>query len=236
VAGTFPVSPASFIIPGPGLLPMAFPVGELLLKPDGFFARVTSEAENLVPPAVIVGIAGIIGCLSGTLVLLTAGDMMVLLIPFTLISAMALPFITWAIFTAVLHGLSRLLSGAGSFTTTLQNTGYGMLPWTIAHAFTLLSAIEMSWNVEYYRTAEGMRSMLTLSGTRTAFLVLAVLFMLWTGYLWVYGTRHAHRLTVKKAVIPVACLLVLYFIVTLVPALLAYSQMASIVNSLPPLP
>jgi hypothetical protein len=214
---------------------MPFPVVELLLKPDAFFARVTSEAENLVPPVLIVGAAGIIGCISGLIVLLTAGDMMVLLIPFTLIAAMALPFITWVIFTTVLHGISRLLSGAGTFTTTLQNTGYGMLPWTLAHIFTLMSAIEMSWNVEYYRTAEGARAALTMSGMRIAFLVLAILFMLWTGYLWVYGMKHTHRIPAGKAALAVVCLLVLYFLVTLVPTLFVYSQMADVVNSLPPL-
>jgi hypothetical protein len=215
---------------------MAFPVAQLLLKPDAFFARVTSEAENLVPPIIIVGIAGLISCLSGLILLLTAGDMMVLLIPFTLIWALAFPYITWVIFTAVLHGISRLLSGAGVFTMTLQNTGYGMLPWALAHVFSLLSVIEMSWNVAFYRTAEGMRSMLSLSGMRIALFVMTVLFMLWTGYLWVYGIRHAYRLTVRRALIPVALLLVLYFLVTLVPTLLMYSQMAAIVNSLPPLP
>jgi hypothetical protein len=215
---------------------MPFPIAELLLKPDNFFARVTGGAENFTPPILIVGIAGILDCLAGLILLLIAGDMMILLIPFMVVWALVLPYILWVIFTAVLYILSRLNSATGSFRATLQNTGYGMLPWALAHIFYLLSMIEMSWNVEYYRTAEGARAALLMGDLKIAFLVLGVLFMLWTGYLWVYGMKHTHHISRNKAALLVACFLVLYFLVTLVPTLLAYARLASIVNSLPPLP
>ncbi len=192
-------------------------VKELLFFPDTFFGQVTREKENLTPPVVIVGIAGVLNCISIAILLLTAGDYLILLLPMAVTWSLAQPFLTWVIFSLVLQVLSNRYSGTGTFRLTLQNVGYGMLPWALSHIFSLLTTLFIISNPK--PALNTMQSLSFPNGTLVIFSVLAAALMLWTGYLWVYGIMHAQRIPKGKAVISVVVLLVLYTLVILGPML-----------------
>ena len=209
-------------------------IQELLLHPDAFFAQVTREEANLTPPIAIVGIAGVFDCISLVILLLTAGDYLVLALPIVIPSSLVMPYIIWVIFTAVLYGISRAFSGTGTFRATLQNVGYGMLPWAVSRIFHLLLTITITWNAAYYRSLEGMRSLVSLGGMQIVFIILDFVLMVWTGYLWFQGIKHTHQLPQKKAAIAVVSLLILYYLVTLVPVLLMYAMSGGLTGYMNP--
>jgi hypothetical protein len=191
---------------------MAFPVVELLLRPDTFFARVTSEAEDLVLPALIIGIGGIILCVSDLALLSATGKMGIQRIPLEVLWDFLFVYLVWVFSTLVLFILSLLLSGTGTFTRTLQNTGYGMFPWVISQVFSFVSIFQV---IASSRPEEALQTV-SQSGVTLVLFGLGILFMLWTGYLWIFGLKHSHRLSTGRAAIPAACLIVFYLIVILV--------------------
>jgi hypothetical protein len=196
-------------------------VKDLLFSPDTFFAQVTTEKEDLNPPIAIIGIAGALNCISMAILLLTAGDYLILLLPMAVIWSLAQPFLTWVIFSLVLHVLSNRYSGTGTFRLTLQNVGYGMLPWAVSHIFSPLTTLFIIGNPK--TAINTIQSLSSPNGTLVIFSALAAALMLWTGYLWVYGIMHARQIPKCKAVIAVVILLVLYILVTLGPMLVMYA-------------
>jgi hypothetical protein len=93
----------------------------------------------------------------------------------------------------ILYAAARALSGKGSFRTTLRLAGYGLLPWTI---FTIVWLFTV---LIFFRVPEDTYYSLWgfppfVSGT------LWVIFMVWTGILWVYALKHAHAIPRRKAV------------------------------------
>jgi hypothetical protein len=197
-------------------------IKDLLFFPDTFFTQVSLEKENLNPPAAIIGIAGVLKCISMVILLLTAGDYLILLLPTAVIWSLAQPFLVWVVFSLVLQVLSNRLSGTGTFRLTLQNVGYGMLPWTFSQIFGILTTLFLIHNSGSLESLQGMQSLTSFGGLLSIFSVLGFALLVWTGYLWVYGLKHAHQITTGKAALAVIILLAVYFLVTLGPVLLMY--------------
>jgi hypothetical protein len=191
---------------------------DLLFYPDTFFKNIAQEKVNLIPPVIIV--AG--GCaisLSGVIVpfginiihnqvsdnplpLIYFG-----LIPFVwaLVRCYVLwPFLGWVLVSGALYLISRLFSKVGSFFATLQNVGYGLVPWVI---FTAASVVARSLLVIM---PEDHTNILLNPGTVSPLLLymivnvlLFILFMLWCCWLWIYAIKHTCRIPVQRATVVV---------------------------------
>ena len=106
--------------------------------------------------------------------------------------SLALPFLGWVVSSVILYAAAKALAGKGSFRTTLRLCGYGLLPWTIftvVWLFTVLIFFRVPQDT-YYSLWEFPPF---VNGT------LWVIFMVWTGILWVYALKHAHAIPRRKA-------------------------------------
>lgn len=190
---------------------------DLLFYPDTFFKNIAQEKVNLIPPVIIV--AG--GCaisLSGVIVpfgintihnqvsdnplpLIYFG-----LIPFVwaLVRCYVLwPFLGWVLVSGALYLISRLFSKVGSFFATLQNVGYGLVPWVISNLVSFV-ATSLLYNRSHFYT-----SFWLVPSNVSA--IIFIVFMLWCCCIWVYAIKHTHQIPLRIATVVVVIAAMAYF-------------------------
>jgi hypothetical protein len=167
-------------------------VKDLLFYPDVFFMRIAREKVNLAPAIMIVG-AGCLTGLAGTAIcILFAGEYAGTTTLLMTLAGCTLPFIGWGIFSGVLFCISRVFSGSGSLISTLQNAGYGMLPWAlsiVADVFIMLL---------FFGKSTVVYTSMWHTPQFAAFGVF-LLSLVWSGYLWIYAIKHTHHISIYKA-------------------------------------
>ncbi|MDD1661998.1 MAG: YIP1 family protein [Methanomicrobiales archaeon] len=201
----------------------------LFTDPDGFFRRDPKEWSGLKTPAVIVLVAGIIGAVSAYLVSRT----ILQIFPENLQSATGLVaiagvvgaivgiFFAWVAYTIVLHVISMLFMGKGTFAGTLAAVGYGFLPTAIGSLIDLilfayyLPTLQMA-PVKDVLDIQSATLALTHSPVFQMVSLIGVIFLLWSANIWVYGLRYARRISLRHAAITVAIPVVVLILVTLV--------------------
>jgi len=194
-------------IPSYSSFDMFFGIKELLLHPDAFFARVSQEKINLIPPLAIVGAGVVINILmillffiapshSGYSVdFLMYGGLQRDVLMIFIIRSIFVPFGLWGFVSIAAYGIAHLFTGRGSFYATIQNVGYGMLPWTLSMVVpVVLFAYKFSTNTSY-----GPYSGMWLTDPYTCCIIGWVV-LLWIGYLWIFAIRHTHQVSLKKAI------------------------------------
>jgi hypothetical protein len=194
-------------------------INNLLLHPDAFFAHITGERDNLVPPLAIVGVSAAVSftvMIIGTL--LVSNSLDVTTIPILFEWFFVLPFIAWGIFSGVLFLISFLFSGKGSLIATLQNVGYGVLPLALINPVTVLGRLL------FFRTSHVVYSTLYYNPQFFSIVVFLLLF-LWSCYLWVYAIKHTHKFSVKRSIAAVIVSVVIVFIVELYGPLFLYGPL-----------
>lgn len=201
----------------------------LFTDPDGFFRRDPKDWEGLRIPAAIVLAAGILGAFSAFLVSQTMlkifpADMQAvsgLVTGFGVAGALIGVFVGWAVYTAVLHVISMIFMGKGKFARTLAAVGYGFLPTAIASAIDLL----LYWYslpglpVAPARDITDLQSAtlaLTHSPVFQMTSIIGIIFLLWSGSIWVFGIRYSREISLRHAVITVAIPVAVLILVTLV--------------------
>jgi hypothetical protein len=178
---------------------------DLLFYPDTFFKNIAQEKVNLIPPLIIVAggcalsLSGIIYCP------LYFGK------PFDLTSISPMivyyvlwPFFDWVLVSGVIYLFSRLFSNAGSLFATLQNEGYGMLPWVISY---FISVVPMTL---LYEKSHFYTSFWCSPWTISAIMFYAALF--WSCCLWVYAIKHTCQIPLRKATVVVVIAIMAYFL------------------------
>ena len=190
---------------------------DLLFYPDTFFKKIAQEKVNLIPPVIIV--AG--GCaisLSGVIVPLGIGIIhaqvlgnppnlmnIPLIFAWYLIRSYVLwPFLWWILASGALYLISRLFSKDGSFPAILQNTGYGLVPWVISSAVSVVARSLLITRPEDHT------NILLNPGTVSPLLIYMIvsvllfnMFMLWCCWLWVYAIKHTCGIPVQRATVVV---------------------------------
>lgn len=218
-------------IPSYSSFDMFFGIKELLLHPDAFFARVAHEKVNLIPPLVIVGVGVVINIImillffiapshSGYSVdfLMYGGLQRDVLLVF-IIGSIIVPFGMWGFVSIAAYSISRVLSGSGSFYATIQNVGYGMLPWTLSMVVPVVSfAYKFSTNTSY-----GIFSGMWLTDPYTSSIICWVV-SLWIGCLWIFAIRHTHQFSLKKAIGVI--------IISIVVSYVAYMALSHLFNGI----
>jgi hypothetical protein len=207
---------------------------DILIRPDAFFEKIVTEHESLKIPAVIVLIGGILGAVLGYLMGVLSAEMMAGIMPgldsIIIVSAVLGglfgTFIFWLIVAGLFHILSAIFGGQGSFGRTLEVVGYGYLPQIIGSVISLIAAIEYLPKVTVPVLAKSaaqdpaaieaatkafMHDPAMLEFTQITTLV-AIVFMLWSAHIWIFGMKHARVLTMRDAAICVGAPVILYIL------------------------
>jgi hypothetical protein len=181
---------------------------DLFFHPDIFFGRVSKEKASIVWPLIIVATGGVVS-FAGAVFLSPAATDPVTQYSVTLLSLLAVALATWIIISTGLFLLSKALSGTGSYLVTLQNTGYGMLPFVFSSAVTFISVAAITGNII------SLSSVPTIVFSAVIY-VEQLVFTLWAAYLWVCGVRNAHGLPTPLAIASVVIVVAISFAIFVV--------------------
>ena len=215
---------------------------ELLFRPDAFFQKRMAENENLLFPAIIVFagaiIAGAAGYLSSTLtsqLLGWTGLGTGFITTLSVACAFAGVFICWVIVAGIFYLVSLIFEGKGTFSRSLEAIGYGFLPLVIGYLVTLAVGLACIPRIAAEPLARGwsladpaaamsatqafMNDPLVTQYTRITMIV-AIVFLLWSMYCWIFGMKHARQLTARNAAICVGVPVFLYILYLLAMLLL----------------
>jgi hypothetical protein len=186
---------------------------DLFFHPNAFFAQVSQEKVGLLWPIIIVAIGGFVS-FTGAVFLSPGVTDPVTQYSVTFLSLLGVSFATWIIISTGLFLLSKAFSGTGSYGITLQNAGYGMLPFAFSGAVTFVSVAAITGN---------MASLSSVPNIMFSALIYAeqLVFTLWAAYLWFCGIRNAHGLptplAVATVVIVVAITFAIFVVLTMMP-------------------
>jgi hypothetical protein len=209
----------------------------ILINPDAFFQQKMKEKEDLRIPALIVLAAGIVGAGYAVLMAQLSAKMMSSMMPgiesIILIAALAGAligsFIVWLVWAGVVYGFSSVFKGDGSFRKTVEFVGYGFLPQVIGSVITLVAAFEYlpQVHVTAISTAglssdqigqvvkDATTSMMN-DPAMAMFIqistLVTIVFLLWSANIWIFGVRHARKLSPRDAALCVGIPVVLYVI------------------------
>jgi len=207
----------------------------VLLDPGRFFEERMQGEPGLKIPALIVLVYGLIGAVAAALTV----NVIIALLPaeaqafgaigvaFAAVSAVIVGFLAWIICAAVFYIVSMLFRGEGTFTRTLEFTGYGLLPLIFggiigsAFSYQVISNLTIPPVTNPEQIAEVSESLAgTIAAdplTQIAGLV-GILFVLWSANIWIFGMKYARNLSTRNAAltvgIPVA-LYIAYILITL---------------------
>lgn len=210
---------------------------DLVLHPDRFFLRVSQEKVNLIPPLIIIG-TGLFAILLSIIIPLVFLSLnhpdrigyvgWMGLIQFHLRCTISLPLITWAIMSLGTYAISRVLEGRGTLTATTQNTGFGMIPWTIG----VLAMIGIS-AVLFVIALAVPPSLIPLEdyapNMYASFPLISFFVLIWEVYLWILAVKYTQGFSYRKAA-AVTAIPVLIVILLMVPVLAWYDTIMVIIS------
>jgi len=196
---------------------------EVLTNPNKFFETRKKGEESLKLPVFIVLISGIIGGISAFLSSSIMMEAMAKTLPpeaqgfmsfmpiGSAIGAVIASFIAWLIIAAVFFGISCIFKGEGKFKRTLEFVGYGYIPTIIGGlisavlVYNFVTTVQIPpititdpTEIQEVITPLMKSPMMLLSSA------VSILFMLWSANIWVFGLKHARKLSTRNALITVA--------------------------------
>ena len=205
---------------------------DLLFNPNTFFLNLICEKEGLKVPALILLAGGILSAVYGyyasTLTVRMMGNLMpgmgTIITISVIAGALIGTFIIWVIWAGVIHVISTGLGGKGTFGRTLQVIGYGYLPQLAGTALSMVIALEyvpkvtipvisstsdpevIQESVKALMQDPAMHQLTMISS------VIAILFLLWSANIWIFGIKNARQTTVRNSAISVGIPAVIYII------------------------
>lgn len=209
---------------------------QVLLNPDAFFENALREKESLKIPALIVLAGAVVAAVYGYLVggpvsALMAGAMPSLgtiVLVFAVIGPLVATFLFWAIWSALIYGISVVFKGKGTFKRTLEFVGYGYIPQIIGSLVTLVVALEYIPRVVVPQVSfdpndpnsgqiltDAMKSLMhdpSMMQFTQISTVISIIFLLWSANIWIFGAKHSRGLTLPSAAICVALPMVIFVI------------------------
>ena len=180
----------------------------LLFSPDRFFAERATRPVNLKTPFLIVcglflvEIVGNYDTITAYTRTLELADPSAYPIVYVGLAATALsPFLAWISYSAVFYGVSYLYRGRGTFLRTLVYVGYGCAPLIIGGLLHLALFQIISLPVQDHFIPARVAAHATTVALIDAGIAIPVL--LWCGFLWTAGMRHARSLSARQALVTV---------------------------------
>lgn len=209
----------------------------ILINPDAFFQEKVNSKEDLRIPALIVLVAGVVGAVYAVLMAQLSARMMSTMMPgiesIILIAALAGAligtFILWLIWAGLIYGISSAFKGEGSFRRTLEFIGYGFLPQVIGSVITLGAALEYLPKVhvtaistagvsadQLGQVVQDATNAMMHDPAMAEFIqitsLVTIVFLLWSAHIWIFGIKHARKLSPRDAALCVGIPVVLYVI------------------------
>lgn len=176
----------------------------LLFSPDRFFTGLSARPVDLkIPILIVCGLflvdtAGNYATISADFRSLEIGDPALHPILYMNLYAKLLsPFLTWIYYSVFFYGISYLYRGRGTFVRTLASVGYGCVPLILGGLILLILLPLTSMPVQdYFIPAHQAAHAAIISLVHAAVTILA---LLWSGYIWTAGMRHARDLSPGQA-------------------------------------
>ena len=176
----------------------------LCLSPSKFFAELPVERVDLKVPALIicglflVEIIGNYDTITAYARTLELADPFAHPIVYAGLAATALsPLLAWVSYSAIFYGISYLYKGRGTFLRTLACVGYGCTPLIIGGLLRLVLFQFISLPVQDLFIPARVVAYATTAALVNAGVAIPVL--LWCGFLWTPGMRHARSLSARQA-------------------------------------
>jgi hypothetical protein len=210
---------------------------DVLTRPDAFFSTMVTEKESLKIPALIILAGGIVAAITGYLMGGLSAKMMADVMPGmdTIIAisatagALIMIFIFWLIVSGVFYLISSLFKGQGSFNRVLEVVGYGYLPQLAGSIITLVAVIIYIPRIAVPAlTKAALEDPAVIEQATKAFMhdpammeltqittLVSIVFMLWSAHIWIFGIKHARRLSPRDAAVCVGVPIVLYVLYTI---------------------
>jgi hypothetical protein len=198
---------------------------ELVFHPDTFFERVSKERVNLIPPLVIVGAGALFFAIVNVVFLafptrygysipvLPSGGVFRDMLLAHIVTSVIMPLFVWVLFSVIFYTVSRSTGGTGSFTATIQNVGYGMLPWTLSVLIPFFAILYRLLTYTGGPVIGGYSGIWFLPQIYCSLPLLGI--MVWSFYLWMHAVRHTHSITVEKSAIITGVPVAIFLIVTI---------------------
>jgi hypothetical protein len=218
-------------------------VMDILFRPDAFFEKIVAEKkDNLKNPGLIILATAICSAAFGYVFGSPSMKMMSALVPAEMasfidiigivgiiITVLITTLLFWLVFTGVFYILSGFFKGTGSFRQCLQVTGYGFFPQILGALISLVVALEYIPKVvvpqissaalqdpqmlqDTFKTLMRDPAMMELTQITT---LITIVFLLWSANIWIFGVKHARRLSPQNAAICVGVPVVLYVMYTI---------------------
>jgi hypothetical protein len=215
---------------------MSNSITNILFNPDAFFQEKINGSENLRIPALVVLATGIVGAVSAVLMAQLSAKMMSSMMPgiesiimiAALAGALIGTFIFWLIWAGLIYGISSVFKGEGSFRRTLEFVGYGFLPQLMGSVITLIAAFEYLPQVhvtaistagssdQLGQVVQNATNAMMHDPAMAEFVqvssLVTIVFLLWSANIWIFGIRHARKLSPRDAALCVGIPVVLYVI------------------------
>ncbi|EJG06077.1 Protein of unknown function DUF2143 [Methanofollis liminatans DSM 4140] len=210
---------------------MSHPIVEVLLNPDAFFRKMADRAPELMLPAALVLVTGIIGGIAAYLItnMLTPAfpaEAQGILGIIAVAGAVATPIfslIGWVVVAIIFYAISSVFKGRGSLKKTLEFTGYGYVPTILSSAISLVLTAQFVSSVPLPQidftdpaAVTAFQATITHSPMMMAVVGITIVFLLWSANIWIFGMKHARNLTLKNAAITVGVPVGIYIIYQIV--------------------
>lgn len=193
---------------------------QVLVNPGRFFKERMKDEPGLKIPMLITLVYGLISAVSAAL---TANVVIALLpaeaqafgataVAFAAVFAVIMGFLAWIICAAVFYIISMLFGGEGTFTRTLEFTGYGLLPLIFggiigsAFSYQVISNLTIPPAIN----PENLAGIIAADPLTQIAGLLGILFILWSANIWIFGLKYARNLSTRDAVLTVGIPVGLY--------------------------
>ena len=210
---------------------------DVVIRPDAFFSALVTEKESLKIPSLIILAGGIVAAVYGYLLGGLTAKMMAGVMPgmdtIIILSATAgaliMTFIFWLIVAGVFYLFSSVFKGEGSFNRVLEVVGYGYLPQIAGSLITVVAAILYIPRITVPAlTQAALEDPTMIAQVTKAFMhdpammeltqitsLITLVFLLWSANIWIFGVKHARRLSPQNAAICVGVPIVMYVLYTI---------------------
>ncbi|MEM0350966.1 MAG: YIP1 family protein [Archaeoglobaceae archaeon] len=184
---------------------------DVLLNPDKFFARKKGMGFRL--PIAVVLLYAIISAVSANISLQVLSEnlrsifgkdaeLILSFLSFTgSLSAFVGAFLVWILMTAILHVLSAIFGGKGSFSNLMKFTAFSFIPSI------LLSPIGTYLTIELFRSTT-FENLISLT-------IFSIATNLWIYVYWVFAVKNARELSLKKAAMVSSIPIIIYLAFTI---------------------
>lgn len=213
---------------------MSLSVIDILFHPDAFFRDLVNKKEDLKFPALIIlagslaaaGYGYLIGGLTARMMSSAMPGIDTIITASSVIGAVIGTFIFWIVGAGIFYAISCAFKGQGSFKRVLEVVGYGYLPQIIGSLITLVAAIQYVPKISVPTlSSAALQDPAVLEQTMKAFMhdpamleltqitsLVAVVFLLWSASIWIFGLQHSRQLSLKDAALCVGIPVVAYVI------------------------